>query len=230
MRLNIKGSTNKKQMVEQFINMLNTLDDLGVEEYMNVNLYVTPLAMGKRVQLAQKGKPLDITLNGDGDLVSTIPTTDSNQPFVIDTTGRLKGSDKLSLVELSDFSAKEILKAHLADQRKAETEIKKNRATQRQRIADKLATGMQERKQKTACYHALLSKLGIDSREFRERLGNSGFIRTASGVRAYTDQDIGSPVIRFSLLDGEHGERKTFIYSTDAELLYESGLDNKPVQ
>ena len=62
MKLTIKGSIGKQELIQQLINTLNTLntlEDAGVEEYVGVNIYFNPVVAGKKSVATIDGNSFD---------------------------------------------------------------------------------------------------------------------------------------------------------------------------
>jgi hypothetical protein len=213
MKLTIKGSIGKQELIQQLINTLNTLEDAGVEEYMGVNIYFNPVVAGKKSVATIDGNSFDYkyTSKKEHKATSKDKAIQGRKPFSLNTESHLFPPHDIK------FIAEDVIKQNALDEEALRNQnYLKWKEEMKQANYERDLAAKETKNKAKKCIAELQKKLNITRNEYKEQLNGTGWLKTKKGVEKYTQENIEIPVFRITM------NKKVFLYSEDARLMFES--------
>lgn len=226
MRLKIKGNVGKQEMLESFAQLINSLEDAGVNEFKGVNLYFTPYVSGERVQPLFNG--IEAGLQCDSEKKHRTTEKDEDGKSVVHYQTGVRGSD-INLDGRIPYNPKiKLITEKMLEEEKLK-EWERNREERESRMAaiykkeeERQAIAKEEKEKGVICLAFIREKLGMSEEEFRNSMGSSNWIRTQRGIEKYTSDKVVNKAFRISMKIEGSNEKKVYLFSENAELLFES--------
>ncbi|EGR4260834.1 hypothetical protein DDM98_10065 [Vibrio cholerae] len=225
MRFKFKGSVGKQELLEKFAEVLNSLEDAGVNEFQGVNLYFNPCISGVKVIPHLNGIQCDLASDSTQQHMET--TTDDKGKKTISYITGVKGSDmnldgRIPYKPVITLPTAQELKEREQAQRKLEREaMEKSFAEAAEKRKLKQEAELAEKKLAQGCIAVLREKLGLSEDEFKHERSSDGWIKTEKGIAKYDDKICESKVYRISMKIKDSKSKKVYLFSEASILLYE---------
>lgn len=224
MKLKIRGSVGKQEIIESISRLINSLEDAGVNEFYGLNLYfnarssgqkVVPLFNGEQGDIVIEPKGLHVNQNEDGQINYVTGLGGAE----INLSSRL--SDKLKV----SIQTEAAIKAEEASRIREEKERIKR--TQEELMRQRKAKHMAEvRDQQIAslCEAFMMKESGLSAEGYAHIKSSTGWIKSRRAIERYTAEDVGDRVFRISLKVPESNQKDVFLFNEDAQLVFKGRI------
>ncbi|MFS1430191.1 hypothetical protein LMH73_024530 [Vibrio splendidus] len=197
MKITFSGNKTKKELLESFAKVLNSLDDAGVTDFFGVTIFINTASGGSRVIPTVNETELDIVNFSENKGVSHHCAKKES----ININGRLKYNSPIQIPTQTEFN---------------NAKWKRERACSA--VPDKLD---EESRIASACIRTLRKALGLSNDEYITFKSSSGWIRTANGIRRYTEENVGMKVFRITMKVKGTRNKDTYIFKCDGTICFE---------
>lgn len=221
MRYKFKGPVGKQELLEEFAEVLNSLEDAGVNEFKGVNLYFNTYVSGVKVTPLLDEIQCDLVTNSKQRHIER--TTDSEGKKIILYITGVKGCDmnldgRIPYKPVITLPTAQELKEREEVQRKLEREAMERTAEKRKL---KQEAELAEKKLAQGCIAVLREKLGLSEVEFKQERSSAGWILTEKGIAKYDNEICEGKVFRISMKIKGSKSKKVYLFSEASILLYE---------
>lgn len=226
MKLNIKGNVGKQEILEALASTLNSLEEIGVEEFKGVNIYFNAYLDGKKVipfigtteldgfEHKSIQKHISFETNASGEKIAKFDKGVKGKSMELNNI--IEHYTRINLItekSIKDAETKEN-EARLAEQARLKNEHEE--WLRQRREQEKI-----DSKNANECILAIRRLLDLSDEEFRKARSSSSWLKTRKGIEKYTLDDIGEKVYRISMKAEEGQLKKMYLLSEDAKLMYE---------
>ncbi|MFA0080141.1 hypothetical protein AB4427_18730 [Vibrio artabrorum] len=226
MRYKFDGSVGKQEILEKFSEVLNSLEDAGVNEFQGVNLYFNPCISGQKVRPHFDGVESNFVSKSTQKHVDIEISSENGKKIISHKTG-VKGCDmnldgRIPYQPQITLPTKQELEASKERLRKLAKEAsEKQQAEYAEKFKLKQEAERDEKNRSQACVVALREQLGLSVEEFKYAKSSVGWIKTEKNIHKYCEDLNESTVFRISIRIKDSKEKKVYLFSDKAILLYE---------
>lgn len=225
MKIKIDGRIGKKEMLQAFAQVLNSLEAIGVNDFKGVNLYfnpyvsgvkVVPQLDGKEFDIIHKSKEIHILKDIDENKKTTIDFV-KDQHIKLDFEERLSFEDRITLPTAKELHEIEAVKRELymEKQRLAALEHQK-------KLNEMRKVEQQEKDIAAKCLENLRLLLNMSDDEFKIKRSSYNWITTKKGIEKYTSVDIGEKAFRVSMKTNDKDKKNVYLFNEKCEIVFES--------
>ena len=224
MKIKIKESVGKQEILEFISKALNTLEEAGVDEFKGVNFYFNPYASGEKVvpqingeafnfQFISSKKHIEYTTEKDGSKKATYKKSTASD---INLNGILQLNQPVELPTQELLDLEEAERITLAKERHKKLEAEHNERLRKQREIER-----QDKQIGQECSEKLCEILGLSAEEFKSEKSSVGWVKTEKGIQKYCGDLTDNRVFRISMKIKGRKEKMVYLFSENARVLYE---------
>lgn len=231
MKLRIDGTVGKQEILEAVAQLLNSLEDAGVDEFRAVNFYVTPMRDGLNVKPLVNGEEADIlhkstqkhlvaSTNTNGE--STSKRVTGVNPEDINISRRynteaikIKLKKPKSPTAKKNQDRKKRREKEVADRSERQARLELKRKSQRE-------IRLKRKDIESQSIKNLKELLQLTNDQYISNLSSTGWLSTRRGVEQYTTTVDTDTAFRITMKRGKGEKGKVYLFDEESKLLFES--------
>lgn len=231
MKLRIDGTVGKQEILEAVAQLLNSLEDAGVDEFRAVNFYITPMRGGLNVKPLVNGEEADI-LHKSTQKHLVAPANTNGESISKRITG--VNPEEINLTRRYNSESIRIeLRRPKSSNTKKNQERKKRREkevadrSERQALLELKRKSQREIRLKrkdveSKCIKSLKQLLQLTNDQYITNLSSTGWLSTRKGIEQYTSTVNTDTAFRITMKRGKGEKGKVYLFDEESKLLFES--------